>query len=92
MTASSAAAMSKRRQQFRVIDAGTEPVQPPDKGRLYYDFEIPDAFLNGLPNVQDKLRWVRANLPRETRIRIGRQSAWWEADVRAYLESLRNER
>jgi hypothetical protein len=32
------------------------------------------------------VRWVREHLPRETRIQVGRMSAWYEADVIAYLE------
>lgn len=62
---------------------------PPDRGRLWYDFEIPDAFLAGLPGIEQKVRWIREHLPRESRIRIGQKSAWYEADIRAFLESRR---
>ncbi|HEU4628529.1 MAG TPA: hypothetical protein VFS08_02255 [Gemmatimonadaceae bacterium] len=78
----------------RVIDAsarlGSAPatLQPPSKGRLYYDFEIPDAFLEGLPGIKNKVRWVREHLPRATCKKIGRQSAWYEADIRAFVDSL----
>lgn len=62
---------------------------PPDRGRLWYDFEIPNAFLAGLPGIEQKVRWIREHLPRESRIRIGQKSAWYEADIRAFLESRR---
>jgi hypothetical protein len=61
----------------------------PDRGRLWYDFEIPDAFLAGLPGIEQKVRWIREHLPRESRIRIGQKSAWYEADIRAFLENRR---
>lgn len=62
---------------------------PPDRGRLWYDFEIPDEFFRGLPGIEQKVRWVREHLPKDTRIRIGQKSAWYEADIRAFLESRR---
>jgi hypothetical protein len=62
---------------------------PPSRGRLWYDHEIPDQFFNGLPGIGSKLRWVREHLPRATRIKIGRMSAWYEADIVAYLEQER---
>ncbi len=62
---------------------------PPDRGRLWYDFEIPDEFFRGLPGIEQKVRWVREHLPKETRIRIGQKSAWYEADIRVFLESRR---
>jgi hypothetical protein len=61
----------------------------PDRVRLWYDFEIPDAFLAGLPGIEQKVRWIREHLPRESRIRIGQKSAWYEADIRAFLENRR---
>ena len=64
--------------------------QPADRGRLYYDHEIPDAFLGGLPGIACKVRWIRAHLPRATRIKIGRASAWYEVDIRAYVASLQS--
>lgn len=81
------------RPSTRIIDAterlggAQSPVSPPTRGRLYYDYEIADAFLGGLPRVRDKVRWVRAHLPRETRMKIGRDSAWYELDVLAWLEA-----
>jgi hypothetical protein len=62
---------------------------PPARGRLWYDHEIPDQFFNGLPGIGNKVRWVREHLPRATRIKIGRMSAWYEADIVAYLEQER---
>ena len=62
---------------------------PTDRGRLWYDFEIPEEFFRGLPGIQKKVRWVREHLPRHSRIRIGQKSAWYESDIRAFLESRR---
>lgn len=64
------------------------PVAPPTRGKLFYDFEIPDAYLGGLPGITNKIRWVREHLPRATRVQIGRASAWYESDVLAYLATL----
>ena len=64
-------------------------ILPPNRGRLRYDFEIPDAFFRGLPGIEQKVRWAREHLPREHRIKIGQKSAWYEADIRAFLESRR---
>lgn len=73
----------------RIVDASVQPIAPPpDRGRLYYDHEIPDAFFGGLPKITDKVRWVRSHLPRATRVKIGRDSAWYEADIRAYIGAL----
>jgi hypothetical protein len=70
----------------------TPSAPPPNRGRLWYDFEIPDQFFNGLPSIGRKVRWVREHLPRETRVQVGRMSAWYEADVVAYLERERGRR
>lgn len=72
----------------RLAVADGEPLPPPNKGRLYYDFEIPKAFLGGLPKIKDKTRWVRENFPRDVRVKIGRDSAWWESDIRRHLATL----
>lgn len=85
---------TKAQRVSRVIDAterlaagANTPVAPPaDKGRLYYDYEIPDAFFGGLPRIGNKVRWVREHLPRASRIKIGRDSAWYERDIREHLE------
>lgn len=61
-----------------------------DRGRLWYDFEIPDRFFNGLPGIGQKVRWVREHLPRQTRIKIGQKSAWYEADVLAFMDRQRD--
>jgi hypothetical protein len=62
---------------------------PPARGRLWYDHEIPEQFFNGLPGITNKVRWVREHMPRAARIKIGRWSAWYEADILAYLEQER---
>ena len=48
------------------------------------DMEMPHR--NGL----DTVRWIREHLPQETRIRVGQKSAWYEADIRAFLEGRRS--
>lgn len=78
-----------RARVLRLADAApAAPVTPPAKGRLFYDFQIPDAFFGGLPQSTAKVRWIREHLPHETRILIGRHSAWYEADILAYIASL----
>lgn len=65
------------------------PAPPPDRGRLWYDHEIPGQFLHDLPGVKDKVRWVREHFPRATRVKIGRPSAWYEKDIVAHLANAR---
>jgi hypothetical protein len=67
----------------------TPPAPPPSRGRLWYDHEIPAQFFNGLPGIEHKIRWVRSHLPRASRIKIGRWSAWYQTDIEAYLEQER---
>lgn len=69
--------------------ASLMPPEPPTRGRLYYDYQIPDAFFGGLPRIGNKVRWVREHLPRETRVKIGRDSAWYEVDILTFLERQR---
>ena len=59
-----------------------------DRGRLYYDFEIANEFFGGLPKITDKVRWVRSHLPRQSRVKIGHNSAWYRADIEEYVASL----
>ncbi len=65
------------------------PPAPPDRGRLWYDFEIPKQFLNDLPGIGNKAGWVRRNFPADTRIKIGKASAWYESDVVAAIAGRR---
>ena len=67
------------------IDAKAPP-PPPDRGRLIYDFEIPDLYYRGLPGITKKLRWVREHFPRGKRVKIGGSSAWYEKDILEHLE------
>lgn len=62
---------------------------PPNRGILWYDHQIADRFFGGLPKIGNKTRWVREHLPRSTRIKVGQQSAWYELDILAYLETER---
>jgi hypothetical protein len=72
--------------------AGFAPLPPPpNRGRLWYDFEIPDQFFGGLPGIGRKVRWVRDHLPRAKRLKIGQASAWYETDIVAWLEARREE-
>lgn len=84
---------SNARRFPRLADAAPAPAVPiPSRGRLYYDYEIADAFFNGLPKITEKVRWIRSHLPRSKRVKIGRDSAWYEADILAYRESLQGAR
>lgn len=71
------------------VDANVVVPPPKARGRLWYDFQIPDEFFGGLPTITSKVRWVRDHLPRECRIKIGGASAWYESDILAYIESER---
>ncbi len=64
---------------------------PPDRGRMWYDFEIPAEFYKGLPGIKNKVRWVREHLPRAKRIKIGQRSAWYEREILEHIESEREE-
>lgn len=83
--------MTKKTSALRIVgDTSKLAVpQPHQRGRLWYDFQIPDQFLSGLPGIKDKIRWVRSHLPRTSRIQVGRASAWHETDIVAYLEAER---
>jgi hypothetical protein len=78
------------RANYGLLGSNAVMPPPPDRGRLWYDFEIPDAFLSGLPGIGQKVRWIREHLPQDTRIRVGQKSAWYEADIRAFLEGRRS--
>jgi hypothetical protein len=67
------------------------PIAPPaaGRGRMWYDHEIADEFFSGLKGIRNPLRWVREHLPRGKRIKIGGSSAWFESDILAYIEALR---
>jgi hypothetical protein len=49
------------------------PVPFPDRGRLWYDFEIAKEFFQDLPGIERKVRWIREHLPKETRIKVGQK-------------------
>lgn len=63
------------------------PAPPPDRGQLFYDNEIADAFFKGLPGIKDKTGWVRRHLPRSKRLKIGASSAWYEREINEWIES-----
>jgi hypothetical protein len=82
----------KRRPALAVhrTDVAT-PITPPPagRGRLWYDFQIPEEFFAGLPGIGDKIGWVRRHLPRAKRMKIGGKSAWYERDILDFIESQR---
>src|SRR5690242_4468509 len=71
--------MSTRRELLSFDDRDPR-TPPPDRGRLWYDDEIPTQFFGG----RVSRRWVRAHLPRGKGLKIGRGWAWYEADVLAW--------
>ena len=78
--------MAKQRAMRLVVPAPEgSRTAPIERGRLWYDFEIPDRFLAGLPRISDKVRWVRSHFPLSKRVKIGRDSAWYEADIHEHL-------
>lgn len=83
---------TKRAATLRIVGDAPSPraPQPPaNRGRLWYDHQIADEFLGGLPKIKDKVRWVREHFPKETRIQIGRDSAWYADDIMAFLSMQR---
>ncbi len=73
------------RSKFNLLDAGDLTVPLFERGLLWYDDQIPDQFFRGRVTV----RWVRAHLPRNKGLKIGRGWAWYEADILAWLEAQR---
>lgn len=79
--------MKPRARQLSLASKPSAPIAPPpNRGVLWYDFQIPERFFGGLPTIGNKVRWVREHLPRESRVKIGGTSAWYEQDVLAYIE------
>lgn len=73
------------------IPSAEQVIAPQNRGRMWYDFEIPTEFYKGLPGIKNKVRWVREHLPRAKRIKIGQRSAWYERDILEHIESEREE-
>lgn len=73
------------------MSSADDVIAPQDRGRMWYDFEIPTEFYKGLPGIKNKVRWVREHLPRAKRIKIGQRSAWYERDILEHIESEREE-
>ena len=63
------------------------PAPPPDRGQLFYDDEIADAFFKGLPGIGDKAGWVRRHFPKSKAIKIGKRSAYWERDINQWIDA-----
>lgn len=82
--------MSQQPRRLGLVQSADVALRPPDRGRLWYDHQIADEFLGGLPGIVNKLRWIRQHLPRGSRLKIGRQAAWYDADIRAWLEAQRS--
>lgn len=82
--------MTHRPRRLDLVKDADIALRPPDRGRLWYDNQIAEEFLGGLPGIANKLRWIRQHLPRGARLKIGRQAAWYETDIRAWLEAQRS--
>lgn len=61
---------------------------PPHRGRLWYDDEISEQFFRGRVTV----RWIREHLPHAKGIKIGREWAWYEADINEWIDARRGTR
>ena len=81
--------MTTNPKRLGLVTSADVALRPPDRGRLWYDDQIADQFLGGLPGIANKQRWVREHLPRAGRLRIGRHSAWYENDILAWLDGRR---
>lgn len=64
------------------------PVPLPNRGRLLYVEDVRTEIFRGKKTAW----WVRHNVAPDKKIKIGRDCAWYEADVYTWLESLRNAR
>jgi predicted DNA-binding transcriptional regulator AlpA len=58
---------------------------PPNRGRLLYVEDVRTEIFRGRKTAW----WVRHNVAPDKKIKIGRDCAWYEADVYAWLEGLR---
>jgi predicted DNA-binding transcriptional regulator AlpA len=61
------------------------PPPPPNRGRLLYVEDIAAEVFRGRKSAW----WVRHNVAPDRKIKIGRDCAWYEADVYAWLERQR---
>lgn len=84
--------MSQQPRRLGLVAGAGAELLPPDRGPLWYDHQIADQFLGGLPGITNKVRWIRQHLPKSLGIRFGRQTAWYETDIRAWLEEQRSGR
>jgi predicted DNA-binding transcriptional regulator AlpA len=71
--------------KLNTIEQESVTTSPPNRGRLWYDDEIPEQFFRGRVTV----RWVREHLPRRRGLKIGRDWAWYEADILEWMEAQR---
>jgi hypothetical protein len=82
--------MMPTRRQFELVGSNQRVLTlPQNRGQLWYDDQIAEEFFVGLPGIANKVRWVREHLPRETRVKVGRRSAWYASDILAWLEARR---
>ena len=81
--------MSQRPRRLGLVQDADVALRPPDRGQLWYDDQIAAQFLGGLPGIGNKVRWIRQHLPKALGIKIGRHTAWYETDIRAWLEEQR---
>ena len=70
----------------RLADIDTPAQPPPNRGRLLYVDDVRTEIFRGKKTAW----WVRHNVAPDKKIRIGRDCAWYESDVYAWLESLRS--
>jgi hypothetical protein len=64
----------------------TAPVAPHARGRLLFVEDVVRDIFRGRKTAW----WVRHNVAPNEKFHIGRDCAWYEADVHAWLDSLRS--
>jgi hypothetical protein len=58
-----------------------------DRGRLLFAEDVSREIFGGRKSVW----WVTHNLPKDGRLKVGRHVAWFENDIRTWLETRRED-
>ena len=67
---------------FRLVAPDDVPTPPAERGRLMYTEDVRVEIFRG----KKSHWWVTHNVAPEKKIRLGRDTAWWERDVYEWLD------